>query len=142
MKAPTIENSHKANVDTASLVGLWVGVLGLVLGVISLGVSLYVTYAAERRVFYLVLSGWLAACLCIGLATFLGYHLIRRMAELAHRCIEVSSAHAILEKENDRLVAISDYVVSKAVRTAKPRVASSSSSSSVSEGDTPEKKQE
>jgi hypothetical protein len=126
----------RLDTDSATIVGLWVGVAGTALGVVGIGLTLYSFFQDKPSIIVLTGSGWAAAVLCSITSGWLGTKLVKLLSsqadELSRQAQEIGIlkeqlAEAIMEKQ--RLITISEFLSSKSLRqvTRKP--------SSATEGD-------
>jgi len=123
---------NRLNTDTATIVGLWVGIGGFATGVAGIGLTLYSFYKAEPDTLLLTASGWAAAVLTALSMGALGKWLVATIVELGNDLKEQNLRHekdigdlnfrlaeALAEKKS--VIAISEFLAVKAVRTTTRR---------------------
>ena len=112
-------------------VGMWVGVGGFVVGLVGIGISLYALNSTPS-VFFLTISGWIAASLIALVLGFIASRLVsffesqgvrfrEILVEQESKINELTKNLAILQENNDQLRNISDYVISAAPKKARAR---------------------
>lgn len=107
---------NRLDTDTATVVGLWVGGAGLFVGVASIGLTLYSFFKGQPDVFILTSSGWGAALLCAIAMGWLGTKLVRLLAIQTQEIADLTSRLAEVSGEHRRLIIVSEYLASKAIR--------------------------
>ncbi|GAB3441636.1 hypothetical protein NX773_17925 [Massilia solisilvae] len=105
--------------DTATVVGLWVGIASFLLGFAGIGLTLYSFYRASPDVVVLTASGWVAALLTSLTCGWVGKRLVSLAATLSNRVANLSAEVVELKAEKDRVVAISEYVAAQATRNTR-----------------------
>lgn len=110
----------KLDIDAATLAGQWWGAGGFFIGFIGIGITLYFAFAAKPEIFWLTISGWLAALLtgiCLG---FVGYRLVKLAATQGARIENLAGELERTKYENSRLTNIADYIASARPRAKAP----------------------
>jgi hypothetical protein len=114
---------ERIDTDTATVVGLWAGLGGLLVGFAGIGLTLYSFYRDKPDVLTLTASGWAAALLTAVVMGLLGKRLVGLAAALSQRVSELSVKISELRAEKDRLITIGEYLASQTTRTAKRKQA-------------------
>lgn len=86
----------RLNTDTATMLGLWVGIGGFAAGVAGIGLTLYSFYKAEPDTLLLTSSGWAAAVLTALSMGALGKWLVATIVQLTQDLKQQNLRH---EKE-------------------------------------------
>lgn len=130
---------NRLDTDTATVVGLWIGVAGVVTGVAGIGLTLYSFFKDKPDVVVLTSSGWVAAVLCAITMGWVGTKLVRLLSLQTQEIAELTFKLTEITSEQRRLVTVSEYLASKAIRqTTRKQSASEnpdSSSSKAKNGD-------
>lgn len=112
---------NRLDTDTATIIGLWVGIGGFITGIAGVGLTLYSFYKKQPDILVLTASGWFAVVIFVLAGGFVGYRLVRLAASQTQQIANLSSTIANLEQERHRLITISEYLASKSIRQATPR---------------------
>ena len=114
---------ERIDTDTATVVGLWAGLGGLLVGFAGIGLTLYSFYRDKPDVLTLTASGWVAALLTAMVMGWLGKRLVVLVAALSQQVSELTANIAGLRMEKDRLITIGEYLASQTTRTARRKQA-------------------
>ncbi len=106
----------KLNTDTATIVGYWVGVASFFLGIAGIGITLYSFWKDQPDIVLLTGSGWIAATLCSVTAAWIGTKLVNLLATQTIEIADLTNKLAEASAEKQRLITISDFLASKAIR--------------------------
>lgn len=112
---------NRIDTDTATIMGLWIGVGGFITGIAGIGLTLYSFYKDKPDIWVLTGSGWVAAILCGIVGGFVGYRLVRLASSQTQQIASLTSTVADLEYERHRLITISEFLASKSIKQATPR---------------------
>ncbi len=129
-----------ADLDRATVAGYWVGLAGLVVGIVGFGFTVYLAFQKPESILF-VASGWIAAVLLGVISERIGSRLINTIAGLQQKMIENAAVHerevrdlrdqiaalnfevASARERAEQSITISHFIAAKAVRTPpKPRV--------------------
>lgn len=114
---------QKVDTDTATVVGLWAGVGGVIIGFAGIGLTLYSFYKDKPSEVILTGSGWVAALLCAVVFGYIGKQFVRLAADLSNRVADLQAKLAEQTLTNQRLIEIDAYVITSRGRTkAAPRI--------------------
>lgn len=112
---------NKINTDKATVIGLWVGVGGFFTGLIGIALTLYLSYVSQPSIFFITLSGWLAAVLTLLVSVIIGAKLINLVTRQSDQSFELIREIAELKNEKQQLISISEFLASKSLKSATPR---------------------
>jgi uncharacterized protein YacL len=112
---------NKINTDKATILGLWVGVGGFFTGLIGIGLTLYLSYASQPNIFFITLSGWIAALLTLLVSIIIGAKLINLVTKQQDQMLELVREVDQLKNEKQQLISISEFLASKSLKSATPR---------------------
>lgn len=108
---------NRLDTDTATVVGLWVGVAGFVTGIAGIALTLYSFYKDKPDELILTASGWGAAILTAVSMGVLSKRLVILIASLTKEIGELNSNLSEAINEKNRLITVSEYLASKAIKT-------------------------
>ncbi|MES2741878.1 MAG: hypothetical protein V4754_13130 [Pseudomonadota bacterium] len=114
---------ERIDTDTATVVGLWAGLGGLLVGFAGIGLTLYSFYRDKPEILTLTASGWAAALLTAVVMGLLGKRLVALASALSQQVTELSVDIAELRAEKSRLITIGEYLASQTTRTARRKQA-------------------
>ncbi len=109
----------RIDTDTATVVGLWAGLGGLLVGFAGIGLTLYSFYRDKLDVLTLTASGWVAALLTAMVMGWIGKRLVSLVAALSQQVSELTAEIAELRMEKDRLITIGEYLASQTTRITR-----------------------
>jgi hypothetical protein len=128
-----------ADLDKATVAGYWVGLAGLVVGIVGFGFTVYLAFQKPESILF-VASGWIAAVLVGVVSERVGSRLISAIVGLQQNAIEQAAAHerevrelrdqiaalnfevASARERAEQSITVSHFIAAKAVRTPpKPR---------------------
>jgi uncharacterized membrane protein len=112
---------NPVDTESATIASYWLGWGGFVVGLIGIGFSIYTTYNEAPALLLVAGSGWLAALLVGATAWLMMIRLLRYLKGREEELRKVSDGWMSLKAEHERLLSISDYLVSKTVRKATKR---------------------
>lgn len=118
--------------EVATVAGYWIGIAGFLIGLAGVGFSIYTAFSSDPDHLIVAASGWIAAVLVMCLAGFTTVKLLRyvksREDELRTRTetchsevLEARRETQSIQAEHERLLSISEYLVTKTVRRATKR---------------------
>ncbi len=113
----------KSPVDTesATIAGYWLGLVSFVIGLVGIALTIYAMFAKDINALLIAGSGWLAA-LMVGFGGWITtVKLLRHTKSCEQDLLQAKLETEKLRSEFDRLLIISDYLVSKTVRRATRR---------------------
>jgi hypothetical protein len=114
---------QKVDTDTATIVSLWAGVGGFVVGLAGIALTLYSFYKDKPSEIVLTGSGWMAALLCAIVFGYIGRQFVRLAADLSNRVAELQVKLAEQLSTNQRLIEIDAYVINSRGRArAAPKI--------------------
>jgi hypothetical protein len=108
---------NRLDTDSATVVGLWIGVASFFIGVAGIGLTLYSFYKGTPDLLTLTASGWVAATLTAIVMGMLGKRLVVLIASLTKEVGDLNFRLAEALNEKNRLITVSEYLASKAIRT-------------------------
>ncbi|WP_134868734.1 hypothetical protein [Burkholderia pseudomallei] len=129
-----MSNRSPADLDRATVAGYWVGLAGLVVGMVGFGFTVYLAFQKPESILF-VASGWIAAVLVGVISERIGSRLISTIAGLQQSMIESAAAHtrevhdlrdqiaalnfevASARERAEQSIAVSHFIAAKAVRT-------------------------
>lgn len=115
--------------NTATIGGFWFGVAGFMVGVISTAIAVYTIRSADPNFIYISLSGWIACVIVTITVAILGLRIVRYALDLDEKLMEKVEELANSKNDNQKLLEINSYIVSKAVKQTRARTPASPSSS-------------
>lgn len=116
-----LEQLERLDTDSATITSLWFGVGGFFVGVIGIGLTIYTLYAKEPSIFWLTLSGWIAAVLTAFSLGYIGNKLVKLAGNQSRRLQTFTGKLEQLQVENTRLIEINAFIVTKGLRSTTPR---------------------
>lgn len=125
-----LENLESLDTDSATIFGLWFGIGGFIVGVLGIGISIYIYSSNNPNVWALVLSGWASGLLVALGMLFLGAKHVKLLAKQSKVLQDYREEITTLRMENTRLIEIDAFVISKAIRTTAKRSTARSNSQS------------
>ncbi|MDB0568079.1 hypothetical protein LBW52_18890 [Ralstonia solanacearum] len=127
------------DIDRATVVGYWVGLASLAVGIAGFGFTVYLAFKKPESIF-LIASGWIAAILLGVVSVCIGSRLISTIVSLQQIVIEQVAVHdrevrelrdqiaalnadiASARERAEQAITVSHFIAAKAVRTPpKPR---------------------
>jgi di/tricarboxylate transporter len=113
----------KSPVDTesATIASYWLGIAGFLIGVIGISFSIYSAFSKEPDHLLIAGSGWLAAVLVAASAWFSTVKLLRYVKSREDELLRTKGEAQAIRAEHERLLSISEYLVTKTVRKATKR---------------------
>lgn len=123
-----ILTNQELDPEGASVGGYWLGIGSFVVGIASLGLAIYSTFSSDKNALLIAMSGWSAAILVGGAGWVTTDKLLRHASALSRAAnisqqelVRAQAENAACRSEYDRLLAISEYLVTKTVRKAASR---------------------
>lgn len=114
------KNSEKLDIDVATVLSLWWGAGGAILGFVGIGISLYFAFAQKPDIFWLTFSGWFAAIVVGIVAGSLGFRLVKLAAKQGERIEYLNGQVVELKVANTRLIDIASFIAATHTK-AKPQ---------------------
>ena len=112
---------NPVDAEFATIASYWLGVVGSIVGLIGIGFSIYTSYSQDRSLLIIAGSGWVAAVLVGVTAWMMLIRLLRYVKTREEELRKANDGLTSLRSEHERLLSISDYLVSKTVRKATKR---------------------
>jgi hypothetical protein len=112
---------NPVDAESATIASYWLAWAGFLVGLIGIGFAIYTTYKREPELLIIAGSGWLAAVLVGAVAWLIVIRLLRYVKDREEELRKANDSLANLRSEHERLLSISDYLVSKTVRRATKR---------------------
>lgn len=107
--------------NTATIGGFWIGLISLLVGIFSTAIAIYTIRSDQPNLIYIALSGW-AACIIITVSmAILGMKVVKYAGDLDDRLLDAIEELASVKKDNQKLLEIDAYIVSKAVKQSRAR---------------------
>lgn len=116
-----LERLESLDTDSATIISLWFGAGGFFVGLIGIGLTIYTLYAPQPRIFWLTLSGWVAALLTAIALGYIGHKLLKLVGNQSRRIQNITEELQRLRDENTRLIEIDAYIVAKSLRSSGQR---------------------
>lgn len=112
--------------ESATIAGYWIGLGSFVVGLISIGLTIYAMFSRDMNALVIAGSGWLGATL-VGITGWITtIKLLRHAKSCERECTEARLETASSKHEFERLLTISEYLVTKTTRPATRRRAQTS----------------
>lgn len=136
---------NPVDAESATVASYWLGVVGFGIGLASMGLSIYTAFSENPDHLLIAGSGWLAAVLVGGTAWLVTVKLLRyvKSREEALRTgidayhsdvLQAKRETQAIQAEHERLLSISEYLVTKTVKRATKRAVPAPSASPDEEG--------
>ena len=114
-------NDITAKATSASIVGYWVGAIGAFLGFCGIALTLYIFFEKQPSIFWLTFSGWMAMGATLVAVVIFGGKLVDLARDLEQQKSLLERDLSEAKQQLSKVINISEYISSKAIRTAVPR---------------------
>lgn len=114
---------NPVDTESATVASYWLGLVSFCVGIAGMGLSIYTAFNSNADHMIIAGSGWLAAVLVGAYAWLTTVKLLRYVKSREEELLRSKQETQGIKSEHERLLSISEYLVTKTVRRATPRAA-------------------
>lgn len=112
---------NPVDAESATIASYWLAIVSFLVGLIGIGFSIYTAFSTNPDHLLIAGSGWLCAVLAGGVAWLTTVKLLRYVKSREDELLRAKQETQAVKSEHERLLAISEYLVTKTVRRATRR---------------------